>query len=78
MSEALEKFGEHKEQFVKFYINTVFENHRKVSFNIANEASYFYILSGQKLIQNAKKLSILASFWKAEACGQTIYQTGQF
>ena len=26
----------------------------KVSFNIASEASYAYILSGQKLIKNAK------------------------
>ena len=26
----------------------------KVSFNIASEASYVYILSGQKLIRNAK------------------------
>ena len=43
----------------------------KVSFTIASEASYVYILSGQKLIKNAKKWSILASFWKPEACGQT-------
>ena len=40
---------------------TVFENHRKkVSFNIASEASYVYILNGQKLIKNAKKIS----FWR--------------
>ena len=32
---------------------TVFENYRKVSFNIASEASYVYILSGQKLSKNA-------------------------
>ena len=32
---------------------TVFENHKKVSFNIASEASYVYILSGQKFIKNA-------------------------
>ena len=44
----------------------------KVSFNIASEASYVYILSGQKLIKNAKKWSTLASFWKTEACGQTV------
>ena len=31
-------------------IKMVFENHRKVSLNIASEASYVYILSGQKLI----------------------------
>ena len=41
----------------------------KVSFNIASEASYVYILSGQKLIKNAKNGPILASFWKPEACG---------
>ena len=28
--------------------------------------------SGQKLIKNVKKWSILASFWKPEACGQTV------
>ena len=44
----------------------------KVSFNIASEASYVYILNEQKLIKNAKKWSILASFWKPEACGQTV------
>ena len=37
----------------------------KASFNIASEASYIYILSGQKW-------SILASFWKSKACGQTV------
>ena len=37
----------------------------KVSFNMASEASYVYILSGQKLIKNAK--------WsKPKACGQTL------
>ena len=42
---------------------------KKVSFNIA---SYVYKLSRQKFIKNAKKWSILASFWKPEACGQTL------
>ena len=32
----------------------MFENHRKVAFNIASEASYVYILSEQKLIKIAK------------------------
>ena len=44
----------------------------KVSFNIASEASYVYILSGQKLIKNAKNGPILASFCKPEAFGQTV------
>ena len=45
----------------------------KVSFQIASEASYVYILSAQKFIRNAQKWSILASFWKAEVCGQTVF-----
>ena len=43
----------------------------KVSFNIASEASYVYVLSGQKLIKNAQKWSNLASFWKPKTFGQT-------
>ena len=43
----------------------------KVSFNIASEASYVYILSGQKFIKNAEMVN-LASFWKSEAYGQTV------
>ena len=35
---------------------TVFENPRKVAFNIASEASYVYKMSGQKLIKNARKI----------------------
>ena len=31
----------------------------KVSFNIASEASYVYILSGQKLMENRTKLTKL-------------------
>ncbi len=44
----------------------------KVSFNIASEASYVYILSGQKLIKNAKNGPFWRSFEKPEACGQTV------
>ena len=36
------------------YQNHNFKNHKKVSFNIASEASYVYILCGQKLIKKAK------------------------
>ena len=44
----------------------------QVAFNIAREASYVYILRGQKLIKNAKKGSISMSFWKPEPCGQKV------
>ena len=47
---------------LKIESNTVFENRPKVSFNIASEASYVYILSGQKLMENAKN----APFWNIE------------
>ena len=50
----------------------------KVLFNIASEASYVYILSGQKLIKNAKN----ASFWRVyenlKLAVKQCYQTGQF
>ena len=39
----------------------------KVSFNVASEASYVYILSGQKFTKNAK------IFEKTEAYGQTVF-----
>ena len=43
----------------------------KVSFIMASEASYGYILSGQKFSKNCQKWSNLASFWKPKAFGQT-------
>ena len=36
-----------------------------------SEASYVYILSGQKFIKNGEMVN-LASFWKSEAYGQTV------
>ena len=54
-------------RFQKFEIlRTVFENHRKVSFNVASEASYVYILIGQKFIKNAN------NFRKPKACSQIL------
>ena len=44
----------------------------KVSFKIASEASYGYILSGQKFIKNAKNYKFGEFFKKREACGQTL------
>ena len=43
----------------------------KVAFSIASEASYVYILSGQKFIKNAKN-GPFWTFWKPEAWGQTV------
>ena len=63
------KMCERSEQHNNFKLSHFTE---KVSFNIASEASYVYILSGQKLIKNAEKWIILARFWKPEACGQTV------
>ena len=50
----------------------------KVSFNIASEASYVYILSGQKLIKNAKNCPFWRVFEKLKLPVKQCYQTGQF
>ena len=50
----------------------------KVSFNIASEASYVYILSGQKLIENAKNCPFLRVFENLKLAVKQCYQTGQF
>ena len=44
---------------------------QKVAFNIASEASYVYILSGQKFFKNAKMVHF-GEFLKPKACGQTV------
>ena len=46
---------------------------QKVAFNIASEASYVYILSGQKLIKNAKN----DPFWRVVFCLQSNSVTRQ-
>ena len=50
----------------------------KVSFNIASEASYVYILSGQKVIKNAKNGSFWRVFEILKLAVKQCYQTGQF
>ena len=49
----------------------------KVSFNIASEASYVYILSGQKLIKNAKNDPFWRAFANLKLAVKQCYQTGQ-
>ena len=50
----------------------------KVSFNIASEASYVNILSGQKLIKNAKTGPFWRVFENLKLAVKQCYQTGQF
>ena len=50
----------------------------KVSFNIASEASYVNILSGQKLIKNAKNGPFWRVFENLKLAVKQCYQTGQF
>ena len=57
---------------------TVLEITEKVSFNIASEASYVYILSGQKLIKNAKNGLFGRFFENLKLAVKQCYQTGQF
>ena len=60
------------EALASFLVSPCVKIIEKVSFNIASVANYVYILSGQKIIKNAKKWSILATFWKLDAFGQTV------
>ena len=50
----------------------------KVSFNIANEASNVYTLSGQKLTKNAKNAPFWRVFENMKLAVKQSYQTGQF
>ena len=50
----------------------------KVSFNIVSEVSYVYILSGQKLIKNAKNAQFWRVFENLKLAVKQCYQTGQF
>ena len=56
----------------------MFEIKEKVSFNIANEASYIYILSGQKFIKMAKNGKFWRVFDDLKLAVKQCYQTGQF
>ena len=46
----------------------VWKSQKKSHFNIASEASYVYILSGQKFIKNAQKWSIWWVFGNLKRC----------
>ena len=56
----------------------VWKSQKKVSFNIASEASYVYISSGQKLIKKAKNGPIWRVFENQKLAVKQCYQTGQF
>ena len=51
------------------HLHGIWKSQKKISFNIASEASYVYILSGQKLTKNGQ---FWQNFWKPEAFGQTV------
>ena len=61
-----------------FVIHGVWKSQKKVSFNIASEASYFYILSGQKLNKDAKNGPFWQVFKNLKLAVKQYYQTGQF
>ena len=62
------RYPDYKAELIFPNILTVFKNHRKSIIQIASEASYVYILSGQKFIKNAKNIPIVV---------KQCYQTGQ-
>ena len=56
----------------------VWKSQKKSHFYIASEASYVYILSGQKLIKNAKNAPFWRVFENLKLAVKQCYQTGQF
>ena len=56
----------------------VWKSQKKVSFNFASEASYAYILNGQKLIKNYKNCPFWRDFDHLQLAVKQCYQTGQF
>ena len=53
----------------------MFDNHRKSLIQHASEASYVYILSGQKLIKNAKNGPFWRVFEHLKLAVKQCYQT---
>ena len=51
---------------------TVFENHRKSLIQHCERSELRLHFEWTKVNQKCQKCSILASFWKSEACGQTV------
>ena len=50
----------------------VWKSQKKSHSTLRAKRATLTFLSGQKLLKNAQKWSILASFWKPEACGQIV------
>ena len=58
--------------------HSVWKSQKKVAFSIASEASYVYILSGQKFIKNAKNDQFWRFFENLKFAVIKCYQIGQF
>ena len=73
-----------RHRYINPLINVIFKAPRclkitkKSHFNIASEASYVCILSGQKLIKNAKNGRFWRVFEYLTLSVKQCYQTGQF
>ena len=63
--------------FSKFFNPRCLKITEKVSFNIASEASYVYILTVQKLNENAKNCPFWRVFENLELAVKQCYQKGQ-
>ena len=62
----------------RYISHGVWKSQKKVSFEIDSEASYVYILSGQKLIKKAKNGPFWRVFENLKLAVKQCYQTGQF
>ena len=64
--------------FFKLTMSRCLKITEKISFNIASEASYVYILSGQKLVRNAKNCPFWRVFKNLKLAVKQCYQTNQW
>ena len=71
---TIEEIERHKEAINSHCLKIT----EKVSFNIASEANYVYMLSGQKLIKNAKNGPFWRVFESLKLAVKQCYQTGHF
>ena len=55
-----------------YFLHTVFENHRKSLIQYCERCELRLHFEWTIVDQKCQKLPILASFWKPEACGQTV------
>ena len=77
-NEDRKKNGQENKTKISYFSSQCLKITEKGSFNIASEARYVHILSGQKFIKNAKNCPFWRVFENLKLAVKQCYQTGQF